>query len=142
MQAPPPSPSTGLRALQGRQQLTDLLLAAREARDAACPPGAAGRRAPPPLLIKIAPDMSDADLQDVAAVALDPRAGVGGLILTNTTTSRPASLQGGHRGEAGGLSGAPLMAPSTAVLKRVYTLTEGRIPIIGETGLAAVGAPA
>ena len=121
----------GLRALQGRQQLTELLIAAREARDAACASGThAG--APPPLLIKIAPDMSDADLEDVAAVALDSRTGVGGLILTNTTIARPDSLRGAARAETGGLSGAPLMGPSTAVLRRVYVLTQGRVPIIGE----------
>ena len=123
---PPAPPVTGLRALQGRQQLSELITAARRARD-----DAAGRGAAPPLLIKIAPDLSDADLEDIAAVALDPRAGVSGLILTNTTTARPDTLRGEHRGEAGGLSGRPLMAPSTAALRRMYVLTQGRVPIIG-----------
>lgn len=126
----PRTHDAGLRALQGRQQLTELLIAARDARDSAW--GSGQHTAPPPLLIKIAPDMSDADLEDVAAVALDPRTGVDGLILTNTTVARPESLRGEARAEAGGLSGRPLMAPSTAVLRRVYALTQGRVPIIGK----------
>jgi len=120
------SPNTpGLRALQGKTELTGLVDAIR----AALPAGA------PPLLLKIAPDLGDADLADIAAVALD-RA-VDGLILTNTTIARPEGLRGAAKGEAGGLSGRPLFAPSTAVLRRLFRATEGRVPLIGVGGIGS-----
>src|SRR3546814_3742410 len=83
----------------------------------------------PPLLVKIAPDLTDEDKADVAAVCLGLR--VSGIIATNTTIARPPELRGAARGEAGGLSGHPLFAASTAVLADLYRLTEGRIPLIG-----------
>ena len=90
---------------------------------------------PPPLLIKIAPDLTAQDKEDIAAVALD--LGVEGLIVSNTTIERPpevAALPGGA--EAGGLSGAPLFEPSTAVLRDMYRLTRGQVPIVGVGGVA------
>ncbi len=85
----------------------------------------------PPLLIKIAPDLTDADMTDIATIALDKSAGIDGLIVSNTTITRPDSLSSSHKSETGGLSGRPLFEPSTAVLKRMFQLTQGRVPIIG-----------
>jgi dihydroorotate dehydrogenase len=120
------SPNTpGLRALQGRAELEALL-----GRVMAALP-----RPAPPLLVKIAPDLTAEDKADIAAVSL--ALGVSGLIATNTTIARPAELRGAARGEAGGLSGRPLFAPSTAVLADLYRLTEGRIPLIGVGGIAS-----
>jgi dihydroorotate dehydrogenase len=124
------SPNTpGLRALQEAGALRALLACVETARRAAVP----GR--PPPLLLKIAPDLGPADARDVAEVAL--AAGVDGLIVGNTTTGRPAGLRGRHAKEAGGLSGRPLFALSTELLREVYRLTEGRLPLIGVGGIAS-----
>lgn len=123
------SPNTpGLRALQGPEALRELLNRTRNALDAAC----AGA-AKPPLLLKIAPDLTDEDKADIAAVALD--VGIDGLIVTNTTIDRPASLKSLHKGEGGGLSGRPLFQPSTQVLREIYAATEGRIPLVGVGGI-------
>jgi dihydroorotate dehydrogenase len=122
------SPNTpGLRALQNRASLGVLIDAVRGAM--------AGLRAPPPLLVKIAPDLTREDEQEIAAFALE--VSLDGLIVSNTTVARPAELRSPHRGEAGGLSGRPLFGPSTAVLGRLYALTEGRIPLIGVGGIAS-----
>jgi dihydroorotate dehydrogenase len=121
------SPNTpGLRDLQGRRALEALLAAALAAR--------AKAGTTPPLLVKIAPDLSPADLRDIAEAAL--AAGIDGLIATNTTIERPAALVGRRRGESGGLSGRPLFEPSTAALAELYRLTEGRLPLIGVGGIA------
>lgn len=120
------SPNTpGLRALQGRDELTGLLAAVREA--------LAEAPAPPPLLLKIAPDLTEADRRDIAAVAL--ASGLDGLIVSNTTIARPPGLASRWKGEAGGLSGRPLFAPSTQLLGEMYRLTEGRLPLIGVGGV-------
>lgn len=123
------SPNTpGLRALQGRRELTELLLAVLGARNAR--PGAEAR---PPVLLKVAPDLTDEDKTDIAAVAAET--GVDGLICTNTTISRPQGLQSPSRSETGGLSGRPLAELSTSVLADMYRLTRGQIPIIGVGGI-------
>ena len=125
------SPNTpGLRALQGRDQLEALVGRTRAALDQA---SQGAKR--PPLLLKIAPDLNDEDLIDIAAVAL--AGGLDGLIVSNTTIARPASLQSRHAPETGGLSGGPLMAPSTAILARMYGLTEGKLPLVGAGGIAS-----
>ena len=132
------SPNTpGLRALQGRGELENLL-----GRVIAALPNPA-----PPLLLKIAPDLTEEDKADIAAVCLD--LGVAGIIATNTTIARPEGLKGTARGEAGGLSGRPLFEPSTAVLRDLYRLTGGKLPLIGvggvdsaETALAKIEAGA
>lgn len=124
------SPNTpGLRALQGRGELERLVAAVRAALPADLPAPA------PPLLLKIAPDLTPADLEDIAAVALE--APLDGLIVSNTTIERPASLRGRHRGEAGGLSGRPLFELSTRVLAETYRLTGGRLPLIGVGGVTS-----
>ncbi len=123
------SPNTpGLRALQHRRPLTDIVARAREARRQA-----AGDAAPP-LLLKLAPDLGDQDRRELAAVALET--GVDGLIVGNTTLARPPGLGGRHAPEAGGLSGRPLFAPATAALASMYGLTGGRVPLIGVGGIA------
>ena len=125
------SPNTpGLRALQDRHELEAILARVRAARDeASCDRS-------PPILVKIAPDLEPDDRAEIAALALE--GGLDGLIVGNTTVQRPDGLRGRHRGEAGGLSGAPLFAPSTSVLAEMYRRTEGRVPLIGVGG---VGGP-
>lgn len=124
------SPNTpGLRALQGRDPLRALLGRALDAR-AACK-----LTRDPPLLLKIAPDLTGEDKSDIAAVALE--SGIDGLIVSNTTIARPAEIPEPLRGEAGGLSGRPLFGPSTAVLKEMYALTGGKLPMIGVGGIAS-----
>ena len=92
-----------------------------------------------PLAVKIAPDLDARDKGDIAAVAL--ASGVDGLIIGNTTVARDGltrdGLGGRHRGEAGGLSGRPLLARSTALLADMYRLTEGRVPLIGVGGVSS-----
>ena len=124
------SPNTpGLRALQGREPLRVLLGRVLDAR-AAC-----GLTRPPPLLLKIAPDLTEEDKSDIAAVALD--SGIDGLIVSNTTIARPPEIPEPLRAEAGGLSGRPLFGPSTAVLKEMYRLTGGKLPLVGVGGIAS-----
>ncbi|MBX9946403.1 MAG: quinone-dependent dihydroorotate dehydrogenase [Reyranella sp.] len=120
------SPNTpGLRSLQGRTQLADLL---KRVQDAIA-------RKPVPLVVKIAPDASYDDLDDIVAVCRDLR--MDGIIVGNTTLSRPATLQSPRRDEAGGLSGAPLMALSTDVLRRTARRVEGQFPLIGCGGVGS-----
>lgn len=93
-------------------------------------------QAPPPLLIKIAPDLTDQDEKDIASVALSQ--GVDGLVISNTTVERPEPVAESANGaQAGGLSGAPLFERSTAVLSRMYRLTRGQLPIIGVGGVGS-----
>ncbi len=121
------SPNTpGLRALQEKAALAALIARVLEARNAL------GRR--PPLLLKIAPDLTEDDRADIAAVALE--SGLDGLIVSNTTVARPAELDPRYAQEAGGLSGRPLLAPSTTLLGEMYRRTYGNLPIIGVGGVA------
>ncbi|WP_026757491.1 quinone-dependent dihydroorotate dehydrogenase [Sediminimonas qiaohouensis] len=123
------SPNTEkLRDLQGRAALAELLAGVMAAR-AALP-------RPIPVFLKIAPDLSDAELSDIAAVARE--AGVQGIIATNTTLARDG-LNSPHATEAGGLSGAPLFERSTRVLARLSALTDGEIPLIGVGGVGSAG---
>jgi dihydroorotate dehydrogenase len=121
------SPNTpGLRALQDRAQLADLIAATRRAA------GVNGTARP--LLVKIAPDLTENDKQDIAAVAIETA--VDGLIISNTTITRPSGLKSRDREEAGGLSGDPLFALSTQTLSEMYRLTDGQVPLIGVGGVA------
>jgi dihydroorotate dehydrogenase len=90
---------------------------------------------PPPLLLKIAPDLGDEDKSDIAQVSLET--GIDGLIATNTTIERPQSLNDANARESGGLSGQPLLEPSTRVLFEMYKLTAGKIPLIGVGGISS-----
>jgi len=119
------SPNTpGLREMQSRETLLSLVAAVREA--------ATGERAPP-LWVKIAPDLTADEVAEICAFAEQARPD--GLVVSNTTTARPAGLQGAARDQSGGLSGAPLFEPSTALLSEIYAKTEGRIPLIGVGGV-------
>ncbi|MDF1585269.1 quinone-dependent dihydroorotate dehydrogenase [Marinimicrococcus flavescens] len=126
------SPNTpGLRALQKAESLARLLEALVRRRGELVAAGAA----PKPVFLKIAPDLEAADEAAIAEVAL--ASGIDGLIVSNTTTARPATLRSARRSEAGGLSGRPLMAPSTALLGRMAQLLGGRLPLIGVGGIAS-----
>lgn len=126
------SPNTpGLRGLQARAPIEDLLTRALEARRRAAPDPAR----PPPLLAKVGPDLDDDQLKDIAEVAL--AVGIDGLIVGNTTVARPPGLRGRDRDAAGGLSGRPLLAPSTACLRAMYAMTGGRLPIVGCGGVSS-----
>ena len=126
------SPNTpGLRRLQGRKQLHDLLKVVKTTRDAL---EMRDGRAPPPLLVKIAPDLSQADLADVCEVVMELK--LDGMVVSNTTLDRPSSLRSPHATETGGLSGRPLLAKSTQALANVYKLTGGRVALIGVGGVS------
>lgn len=127
------SPNTpGLRKLQGRKQLKDLVKKVQAARDEMQWAG----EGPPPLLVKIAPDLCKQDLDDIAAVALALR--LDGLIISNTTVQRPDPVSSHPlASEAGGLSGKPLYDMSTNVLRDMYLLTRGRVPLIGCGGVSS-----
>ncbi|KGJ04714.1 dihydroorotate oxidase A [Paracoccus halophilus] len=121
------SPNTEkLRDLQGPQALAALLQGVIAARDEL--PGRV------PVFIKIAPDLDDAALADIAAVAL--AAPVDAIIATNTTLSRDG-LNSPHAGEAGGLSGAPLFERATRILARLYRETGGKLALIGVGGIGS-----
>jgi dihydroorotate dehydrogenase len=120
------SPNTpGLRDLQRREALDDLIARVVDARDETEPHR--------PLMLKIAPDLDARGLEDIVATALTRR--IDGLIVSNTTVARPASLTSRNRGESGGLSGRPLFTPSTRLLARAYLLTGGAMPLIGCGGV-------
>ncbi len=129
------SPNTErLRELQGRAALDALLARVLEARDEA---HEAGReRGVPRILVflKIAPDLDEPALRDVAEVCMER--GVDGIIATNTTTEREG-LRSALAREAGGLSGAPLFRRSTEVLATLYRVTGGALPLVGVGGIAS-----
>lgn len=124
------SPNTpGLRDLQHEAALDDLLARVIDTRDRVCE--GAQRRA---VLLKIAPDLSRAELDGIVAVAR--RRAVDGLIVSNTTVSRPGSLR--HKvmsAEQGGLSGRPLFALSTRMLAETWQRLEGAMPLVGVGGI-------
>ena len=124
------SPNTpGLRALQDKAALADLMTRVLAARDAAEAKG--GTKAP--VFLKIAPDLADEDKADIAAVA--KALSLDGLIVSNTTIDRPASLRSAGASEKGGLSGRPLFAPSTKLLREFYAELGGAVPLIGVGGV-------
>jgi len=118
------SPNTaGLRDLQVEARLAAILAAVQ----ADVP-----RR--PPLLVKIAPDLPDGGLEAIVETAV--RHGVDGLVVSNTTVARPATLRSRSAAEVGGLSGPPLLAASTRLLARAYRLAAGRLVLIGCGGVS------
>jgi dihydroorotate dehydrogenase len=124
------SPNTpGLRELQRKNKVTALIEKLLAARASVMPTN------PPPLLVKIAPDLTGAERADLAAAAVATR--IDGLIVANTTVARPATLASPEAHEPGGLSGRPLFAPSTALLAEMYRLTGGKVPIIGVGGISS-----
>jgi len=125
------SPNTpGLRKLQQKEKLAELLDRVSEARQKFC-----GKQDPPPLLIKLAPDLDEEQQQEIAQVLL--KADIDGLILTNTTLDRPDPLPERFKEEAGGLSGKPLTNKSTDIIRAFYKLTNGKLPIIGVGGISS-----
>ena len=125
------SPNTpGLRDLQQREGLDALMARVLEAREVA-----SIRR---PVLVKIAPDLDLAALDDVVEVAR-ARA-IDGMIISNTTLARPASLQSQAQAETGGLSGRPLFAASTRLLAQAYLRIDGAFPLIGCGGVDSANA--
>jgi dihydroorotate dehydrogenase len=123
------SPNTpGLRGLQERGALEELLGRMNEARAALT--AQHGRR---PLFLKVAPDLDETAIGDIASLAIAAR--LDALIVSNTTLARPASLQSVWKDEAGGLSGAPLFEASTQVLKLFAQALGGALPLIGAGGV-------
>lgn len=120
------SPNTpGLRNLQGREELSALLTRLQPLH----------RRLKTPLLVKIAPDLADEDIEAIAQLAL--AYDLNGIVATNTTIARPATLQSQNYKETGGLSGAPLFERSTAVLRQLYRQVGGKMTLIGVGGIAS-----
>jgi len=123
------SPNTpGLRALQTRAALEELLGRTAEARDALPTSGRV------PLFLKVAPDLDDPEIEAIVETVL--AFGLSGIIVANTTLSRPA-LASPDAGEAGGLSGAPLRDLAQSVLGRFHQSATGRLPLIGVGGIAS-----
>ena len=123
------SPNTpGLRDLQKREPLLELLGVVKEERRKAC-----GDH-PPPILLKLAPDLDDAQCEELAEAVLE--AEIDGLILSNTTLARPESLPTDFAGQGGGLSGQPLTQRSTEIIAKFHKLTDGKLPIIGVGGVS------
>lgn len=122
------SPNTEkLRELQGADALTALLARVIEARD--------GLAARVPVFVKIAPDLADTEISQIAAVARELC--LDGVIATNTTLSRDG-IEGPHAAEGGGLSGQPLFRRSTRVLALLHRETQGQVPLIGVGGVSSV----
>lgn len=120
------SPNTpGLRGLQSRAALEELMTRVLAARAAS----AAGT----PVFLKVAPDLSDEDKADIGAVVRKLK--INGLVVSNTTIARPADLNSPFRDEAGGLSGAPLMGPSTRLLAEFSKALGAATPLIGVGGV-------
>lgn len=116
------SPNTpGLRALQSRAALDDLLSRVMAAKGAE------------PVFLKVAPDLTEADVADIAGAVVAHR--LDGLIVSNTTIERPESLTSADKGEAGGLSGRPLFERSTALLKDFRAAIGPSVPLIGVGGV-------
>ena len=124
------SPNTaGLRELQEEQALRRLVGTLREAQERLA--ARHGRRVP--VLVKVAPDLGDDDIDAAARVLAD--LGVDGVVATNTTTARTAVMGHRHANQAGGLSGAPLLGQSTLVLRRLRTRLPESIPLVGVGGI-------
>jgi dihydroorotate dehydrogenase len=122
------SPNTpGLRGLQNREELSGLLATLTDAR--------AKLSLSVPLLLKIAPDLDGHALDDIATVVLAAR--IEGLIVSNTTVARPATLKSAQAAQAGGLSGAPLLAPSTFILREMRARVGTQITLVGVGGIAS-----
>jgi dihydroorotate dehydrogenase len=124
------SPNTqNLRELQSAERLDELLGALMSRRESL----AAHHGTLKPLLVKVAPDLDDAQVAAIAALAVTHR--VDGLIATNTTVSRDAVAGHRHAAQPGGLSGRPLFAASTKVLAKLAFELQGRVPLIGVGGI-------
>lgn len=124
------SPNTpGLRDMQHSNILYDLLSNVLKARNEL------PETHRPPILLKLAPDLSPTELQDVAKVLKKKECKIDGLIISNTTIARSDELKSENAKEVGGLSGAPLTQKSTQMIAQMHKLTGGKIPIIGVGGV-------
>ncbi|MDD3288802.1 MAG: quinone-dependent dihydroorotate dehydrogenase [Alphaproteobacteria bacterium] len=120
------SPNTpGLRDIQAKDRLKAMLDKVMKARAETAPEL--------PVLLKISPDITEEQQADIAAIALESK--IQGLIISNTSTSRPSNVPRKFIDEAGGLSGPPIFGPSTRLLSNMYKLTKGQIKIIGSGGV-------
>ncbi len=125
------SPNTpGLRSLQSREALNELTTRVLKAREEKISQGENYI----PILVKIAPDLTQDDINDIAHITLN--SDIDGLIVSNTTIERPSDLQSLHKNETGGLSGKPLTDLSTKALFEMYKAIEGKKPIIGVGGIS------
>jgi len=116
------SPNTpGLRALQSKASLDDLLKRVMKAKHAA------------PVFLKVAPDLNDEDLADIAASVIENK--IDALVVSNTTIERPDTLTSADRAQGGGLSGRPLFERSTALLKAFAKTLDGKVPLVGVGGI-------
>ena len=123
------SPNTpGIRDLQHRGKIENLIKALYKVKKNS--PNLEKK----PILLKISPDLDDEQLRDISLISLAN--GIDGLIITNTTLGRPNTLNSKHNNEIGGLSGKPLFVKSTLTLKKIYSLTNGQIPLIGVGGIS------
>lgn len=119
------SPNTpGLRGLQHKDELRKLLVGINDTRKEL------GDKCKAPLLLKLAPDLTEDDRKDIADVIVRKDSKVDGLIISNTTVDRRGLLNQTHACEAGGLSGKPLTKKSTEMIKQMYKLTKGIVLII------------
>lgn len=123
------SPNTpGLRKLQYGEELKRLITSILDE----CREQENHGQSPKPVLVKLSPDVSLNELENILKIIRE--AGTAGIIATNTTLERPG-LKSVHQEETGGLSGKPLTAPSTQMIRRIFQMTEGTIPIIGVGGI-------
>ena len=124
------SPNTpGLRALQDPGKLASIVFAVRSA--------VSSQNPSPVVVVKLAPDLTDTDVDDLSMLAMKEQ--FDGLVISNTTIERPTLLKSKYREEPGGLSGKPLMEPSTALLRTMFERTEGCIPLVGVGGVFSGG---
>ncbi|MEI6222615.1 MAG: quinone-dependent dihydroorotate dehydrogenase [bacterium] len=122
------SPNTpGLRTLQGKDELTKILKALVKKRKEFAP------TTPKPILVKIAPDLTNSQIDDVLDVIKKTK--IDGIVATNTTLSRPKSLLSKNKAETGGLSGLPLKDKATKIIRYIAKKTDGKLPIIGVGGI-------
>ncbi|MDR3511849.1 MAG: quinone-dependent dihydroorotate dehydrogenase [Caulobacteraceae bacterium] len=125
------SPNTpGLRALQTREALAELLGRLGEARAALT-----ARSGACPVLLKVAPDLAEDEVEAIVEASLAH--GLDAIVVSNTTISRPEGLRSALKAETGGLSGAPLAALSTRVLGQFHQAAAGRIALVGVGGIAS-----
>ncbi|KAE9420569.1 hypothetical protein Angca_003924, partial [Angiostrongylus cantonensis] len=124
------SPNTSGLTLT-KSELQSLLLYVKEAIDVL---HLASR---PKLFLKISPDLTDMEKRDIAQVVIDSKHGVDGLIISDTTMSRPKTLKSENKSETGGLSGTPLRQMSTECVREMYKFTSGHVPIIGCGGISS-----
>jgi dihydroorotate dehydrogenase len=126
------SPNTpGLRDLQGKEQLDDLLKNINEKREEL----SVKFRQNTPILLKIAPDMDEKSLGQIIESVFDHN--IDGMIISNTTIGQRDNLKSKNADKDGGLSGKPLFQPSTEMLKTAYKISEGKIPLIGVGGISS-----